>query len=145
MRVRNRLPGTPATGLRPLPGRRWFSVIAAVAFIGVVSSVALRPRPADPAVVAQIRCYATAVALNEALLDRPAPEWRAAFDARFAAMRFPVAEMARLRSRHAALVGPAVARAQEARDAAIANDSETYLTEAWAAVRACPDAPSGTA
>jgi hypothetical protein len=143
MRLVNRI-GHPVAGYRGFRGRGWWLLPVLLGALAVGWTMWPRAQP-DPIAVAQIRCYAVAVALNEALMDRPAPEWAPEFEARFDAMRFPIAEMARLRTRHAPLVRPAVEQAQERRDAALASTSDTYFTQAWAAVRECSDSPSGTA
>ena len=128
--------------------RRGPWVIAMILFIAalfVVPELRRMMGPERPTSTPRLDCYAAAVALRQHLFavteadPAAAPDYASDLDERFAEMLDWTRGLRRRDDPRAHVLGSVVARAEAARDEALASDPTGYLRSGWDQVRGCHD------
>ena len=123
----------------------WFWLIGGATVFVLLVNFVPKP-PLREAKLAQIRCVAGAVALHQQLFAMweadPAfvPEFRDAFQDKFARLISITRALNTSHDRHAAAIRPLMVEAETARDQAVATDPDGYVQRAWAVMQRCHDA-----
>ncbi|MEM7438475.1 MAG: hypothetical protein AAF393_02675 [Pseudomonadota bacterium] len=118
-------------------------------FVAVVGALILGPDlfrktgPSGGKAPPKMECYAAAVALHQHLFDASqqtppvVPDYQDEFEAVFKEMIEYTRGLRRRDDPKAHGLRPVIARAETARDAAVAEDAEKYRADAWKKVRTC--------
>ncbi|MCC1491539.1 hypothetical protein [Cognatishimia sp. F0-27] len=113
-------------------------LIWAIGMAVFITVLALWPRKADDAdILARIACNADAVALHQHLHAQGTQD--PAFMAQFDTIQDYMAGLRRRDDPHLVHVRPAIASAEAARDAALAENPQSYLLASKSAVQTCHD------
>lgn len=126
--------------------KRWPWILAFVGFVAslfIVPEVIRMTRPKGPVSIPRIDCYAMAVVLKQHLFAEAKgdtagmPEYAPELEERFNDMLLYTRGLRRRDDPKAHAMRPIIARAEAARDAAVATDAAAWRAEAWAEVQRC--------
>jgi hypothetical protein len=124
-----------------------YAIIAV--FGGVIAYAALAFRTADdPQIIAKLRCAAKSVALHQQVFAQteagePFPAFQDELEARVNRLHHFVRGLTQSNDRHSVAYRPIMIAEEADRDAAVAENAEGYVRDAWAEVQACDTLHNG--